>query len=1522
MTLHASANVVANANGGYTALNSACTVNIPTDGHPGKDVPTCTVTATNDLTRSEGCAAAITLSSVATCGTTCDEDVSGVPTTRTVFCSVTEVTLGGDLDGFTRHPTIELTGVVSASGVEAVVLAEGMVTQGELELTRTGVDYTSTPIVNHAAAYGADVFEQAATFTVTGQLEYVCEEGGSEASHGGSALGPDNRDDDRDDVAETVVDAKAAWPVGYSAATRPGVVQGCKAGSAISHTIVFEHPQSGSFGTQYNKQAVNGYKQTPVCTLANGNSDFGDRTDASFVARGRVVSIDIENTGDFYVRTPTAALHHDEKEGDACTDFTCGAKDLAGAGEWAASTAAHEEADLTVRMRLQHAIIVNQGEGYTAEPTVTLAKLSKAQRGDTANAVESIAVTAGGAGYVAVPAVTISFVGGESNEEPHSSVFVQATATAVLDGDAVTAINVDTKGYGYYEAPIITIAAPPEGGVQATASATVSSSQAWDPKLDENVPGTGAELKSSLDMAAAGGDIVIAGGSTASSGDGGSVTVSGGSPTDGQAGHGGDLSFTVATAKQKAAPVWEMDTARTWCSQNSEAWKMQGTWTADCYDGAENVQSLSHVVVLLRGSGYTAVPSVTITPSDGTTPLIAATATAVMGRGTDSMFVQSIQINRRGTGYTAAPTITIAAPGGTGTTATAVAFINNGDENAGGSLALDGNSLEQGGTGADITVQGGDSAGNNAGGDVRVLAQGTDVGNGGSISLKAGSAQTSGSGGDVIFTPGLGFGEYATRGGRTNIYDHTGDASTGEVQVWIGDQCGEGDDDCLLATDGDWSFQDVHASTTAGSSAVLGGADGARLRFFATDPTDADSAAQLRKTLKQTGPSDAARLSYDGATTAIPDDRQGMGHEVYNVEVTTSQSSSSSGMLLSASSTESAVDGYTVDPARTCECGDARDACALNEWSILTEVSPKEFLAVAHGEECGDAGLANGVSVSRSCSGMGHVSLMQEGLYTALPTIEVESGSCSNDAGAANPAACTTGTWTGPESDADKATVSVHYSFVGTGATCTTWATTAGGVDTTTGTDSDSCVDGVDPLLPNWYEGRVLGDGCSAKCGQFCEGETKPIVCKVDGVKMTASGKDYPNPDITVTANGGVVATDVQATEAGIVFEEGAGATAAGFTSVHRTPGCALNSLDAQDQVHVDEFNTEMVKIANNIEKIAYFINTQLRPLALSNKANFNALMNAMSPDTGVKAVTVVDNGAGYVEQPTVTFAAPVAGGRAATGYAVLSSNSCTGLGGCTVSEVVVTDPGTGYTKIQSIEITNAGSGYSTAAGAVTLSISPPAGLLSGGSRGEQAAASVTVAPDGTIASVTITNAGSGYTEDPIVTISTGSGTTAVLVASRSPAVSVSHDDGDTEPTEVALLSSSVDVGHGLLKQCSNGDITIRGFRMTNGGSDFTADSVVAVTVSHPKQVPETLCPTEADPAATCGYTAPSVVATGEAVVDAETGKVTGITLTNAGTGYRSLGSVANALPVVSITDSASTGVGATAIMEVTCGLQ
>ena len=85
----------------------------------------------------------------------------------------------------------------------------------------------------------------------------------------------------------------------------------------------------------------------------------------------------------------------------------------------------------------------------------------------------------------------------------------------------------------------------------------------------------------------------------------------------------------------------------------------------------EAVYSLG-AMVISGGSGYTAVPTVTITdPSGGG---ITATAIARIQNG----IVSELIITNVGSGYTTPPTVTITAPGGAGATATATASISGG----------------------------------------------------------------------------------------------------------------------------------------------------------------------------------------------------------------------------------------------------------------------------------------------------------------------------------------------------------------------------------------------------------------------------------------------------------------------------------------------------------------------------------------------------------------------------------------------------------------------------------------------------------------------------------------------------------------------------------------------------------------------------------------------------------------------------------------------------------------------------
>lgn len=118
-----------------------------------------------------------------------------------------------------------------------------------------------------------------------------------------------------------------------------------------------------------------------------------------------------------------------------------------------------------------------------------------------------------------------------------------------------------------------------------------------------------------------------------------------------------------------------------------------------------------------------------------------------------------------------------------------------------------------------------------------------------------------------------------------------------------------------------------------------------------------------------------------------------------------------------------------------------------------------------------------------------------------------------------------------------------------------------------------------------------------------------------------------------------------------------------------------------------------------------------------------------------IQGVTMTNNGSGYVLPPTVTFAAPVAGGITATGAAITGGDL----------SFTVTQGGTGYTN--------------------------PVVVISNPTNGNAvpATATVTFTFNGAITAVTLVSGGCGYTSLPTVTVldPTGSGAviTPVIVA-------------------------------------------------------------------------------------------------------------------------------------------------------------
>jgi len=94
--------------------------------------------------------------------------------------------------------------------------------------------------------------------------------------------------------------------------------------------------------------------------------------------------------------------------------------------------------------------------------TLTAGTQATATATESSGGVDAVTITAGGAGYLNAPNVTLSGGGGTG-----------ATATATVAGGAVTEITVTAPGTGYTSGPTVTID-PPDTGVQATATATES----------------------------------------------------------------------------------------------------------------------------------------------------------------------------------------------------------------------------------------------------------------------------------------------------------------------------------------------------------------------------------------------------------------------------------------------------------------------------------------------------------------------------------------------------------------------------------------------------------------------------------------------------------------------------------------------------------------------------------------------------------------------------------------------------------------------------------------------------------------------------------------------------------------------------------------------------------------------------------------------------------------------------------------------------------------------------------------
>lgn len=144
---------------------------------------------------------------------------------------------------------------------------------------------------------------------------------------------------------------------------------------------------------------------------------------------------------------------------------------------------------------------------------------------------------------------------------------------------------------------------------------------------------------------------------------------------------------------------------------------------------------------------------------------------------------------------------------------------------------------------------------------------------------------------------------------------------------------------------------------------------------------------------------------------------------------------------------------------------------------------------------------------------------------------------------------------------------------------------------------------------------------------------------------------------------------------------------------------------------------------------------------------------------TTIASVDVISRG---VYRPTVTLSAPPTGGTQARAIAVMSSAG-------TISSIRITNPGSGYTSAPTVTVQAAINGGTSSTGWTATLTDGKVTAISGGSAGDYrptltfsapggtgttAAATCTVDETGGIDAVSVTAAGSGYTAEPTLTIS------------------------------------------------------------------------------------------------------------------------------------------------------------------------
>jgi hypothetical protein len=256
----------------------------------------------------------------------------------------------------------------------------------------------------------------------------------------------------------------------------------------------------------------------------------------------------------------------------------------------------------------------------------------------------------------------------------------------------------------------------------------------------------------------------------------------------------------------------------------------------------------------------------------------------------------------------------------------------------------------------------------------------------------------------------------------------------------------------------------------------------------------------------------------------------------------------------------------------------------------------------------------------------------------------------------------------------------------------------------------------------------------------------------------------------------------------------------------------------------------------------------------------------------GIRSITVTNRGGGYSSTPTVAISSAPTGGVTGVATAVMIDgivvcNDNVNPQNKSVQNVLLINPGSGYTVTPGIRFIGGGGSGSAATATIGTGIIGPITVTNAGSgyttnptitfsgiASVSAAATAIVSAAGTITAIRITNAGLGYTQTPTITISSpsfvGIGTYQYneLVTGRTSGVTarVRSWNAVTSTLEVSNETGSFIRGESIVGSASSasyvlssiGDDFIENAYADNKNIELEADGIVDFTESNPFGMP------------------------------------------------------------------------------------